>query len=556
MAKAKVRKRKTAKPELDVDFEIPEIENALVQIEDLIPDARNSRKHTEKQISLIAKSIREYGFTNPVLVWKNNQIIAGHARVLAAEQLGVKSVPVRRCDHLSDTQRRALVIADNKLALVDFQWDDSILEEELRALHDSDFDLSLTGFDDLELPNFDDENLNPGSSSSGSTGKMGSLSEKFIIPPFSVLNAREGWWQDRKKAWLSLGIKSEVGRGENLLKFSEQAKLGGKGYGKPKQGRKATAIPGGGTGKNSAYMFKGADGKYESPKQKAKKGGKKKGATAIATTSWVREKNLSGLGSTIADGSGTGTSIFDPVICELAYSWFCPKNGQIIDPFAGGSVRGIVASKLRRNYFGIDLRPEQIDANREQAKEICKGSKHVPKWVTGDSVHLPKLAKNIEADFIFSCPPYADLEVYSDDPADLSTMEYNQFRDVYFDIIGKACAQLKQDRFACFVVGEVRHKKTGHYYDFVGDTVQAFKEAGLEYHNEAILVTAVGSLPIRAGKQFSSTRRFGKTHQNVLVFVKGDPKKAAKACGEVDVSFDLVAKPAAEGQEDQYGELL
>lgn len=549
MAKSKTNVRVRARDKQIGNFVLPKISNAEIPVDDLIPDARNSRKHTEKQIALIAKSIREFGFTNPVLVWKDNQIIAGHARVLAAKQVGLTHIPVRRCDHLNDTQRRALVIADNKLAMVDFAWDDEILEEELRALNDSEYDLSVLGFDESELPNFD-EDAASSSSSSASAGTMGSLSDRFLIPPFSVLNAREGWWQDRKRAWLALGIKSEVGRGDNLLKFSEQAKLGSNAYGKPK-GKKATAIPGGGTGKNSAWMVKGADGKHTALKDAQK--GK---AKAYNTTEWMKEKGLGGGCTTIADGSGTGTSIFDPVVCELAYLWFCPKGGQILDPFAGGSVRGIVASKLKRNYFGVDLRPEQIDANREQAKEICKGSKNVPKWVAGDSVNIPTLAKNVEADFIFSCPPYADLEVYSDDPADLSTMEYKKFREVYFDIIKKSCAQLKQDRFACFVVGEVRHKKTGHYYDFVGDTVQAFKEAGLEYHNEAILVTAVGSLPIRAGKQFDATRRFGKTHQNVLVFVKGDPKKAAKACGAVDISFELVKADEGTAKADQYGEEL
>ena len=139
---------------------------------------------------------------------------------------------------------------------------------------------------------------------------------------------------------------------------------------------------------------------------------------------------------------------------------------------------------------------------------------------------------------VFSCPPYADLEVYSDDPKDLSTMKYSDFKAVYFEIIKKACDRLKPDSFACFVVGEVRDKK-GNYIDFVGDTVQAFRDAGLEYYNEAILITCVGSLPIRAGKQFSSGRKLGKTHQNILVFVKGSGKKAADRCGAVDVDESM-----------------
>lgn len=238
---------------------------------------------------------------------------------------------------------------------------------------------------------------------------------------------------------------------------------------------------------------------------------------------------------TMSDGAErtiTGTSIFDPVLCELAYRWFCPPGGLVLDPFAGGSVRGIVASKLGRRYLGVDLRPEQIEANEKQAARICDKAM-APKWIVGDSRNIAKLAATAGADFVFSCPPYADLEVYSDDERDLSTMDYPDFVAAYREIIAASCALLKPDRFACFVVGEVR-AKTGNYYGFVPDTITAFQDAGLALYNEAILVTAVGSLPIRAGKQFASTRKLGKTHQNCLVFLKGDVRKAVAAIGEVE----------------------
>src|SRR5688572_19200861 len=87
-----------------------------------------------------------------------------------------------------------------------------------------------------------------------------------------------------------------------------------------------------------------------------------------------------------ADRTITGTSIFDPVLCEVAYRWFCPPGGLVLDPFAGGSVRGIVASKLGRHYVGIDLRPEQVEANVAQAKRLCKGkAEPEPHWDVGDS---------------------------------------------------------------------------------------------------------------------------------------------------------------------------
>jgi DNA modification methylase len=412
----------------------------------------------------------------------------------------------------------------------------------------------------------------------------------------------------------------------------------------------------------------------------------------------------------------SGTSIFDPVLCELMYRWFCPPGGLVLDPFAGGSVRGIVASKLGRQYVGIELREEQVEANREQAERICGGEpegeqttvrvsgkwlrhrfactpkyiqatchgrccegtkgilvsllpdeqaeheaaglvvsegkllasetgkcphkqpsgfcgvhgtdgkpfgctaspftlngrgtliirnrytklkchgqgepayqtfrasldllfgteeagrlvaaaeagadtiaatmptvnverlryldgiKHgcptgepLPVWHCDDSRNLVSVCGGVEADLVFTCPPYADLEVYSEDPRDISTMDYPAFLEAYREIIRLACNRLKADRFACIVVGDVRDK-AGNYRNFIGDTKQAFFDAGLSLYNDAVLVTAVGSLPIRVGKQFTAGRKLGKTHQNVLVFIKGNAKTATEAVGDVEVA--------------------
>ncbi len=233
-----------------------------------------------------------------------------------------------------------------------------------------------------------------------------------------------------------------------------------------------------------------------------------------------------------ADGTpgSTGTSIFDPVLCELAYRWFCPPDGIILDPFAGGSVRGIVASKLGRRYVGIDLSAEQIAANREQATRIC--GQPMPGWIEGDAFEAEVLAPG-EYDFIFSCPPYMDLEVYSDDPRDLSALAAEDFIGAYRSIVGTCVRMLKTDRFACFVVGDVR-AANGFYRNFVSETIASFQSSGAILYNEAILVTAVGSLPIRVGRQFERGRKLGKTHQNVLVFCKGNPKAATEAVGPVE----------------------
>jgi len=128
-----------------------------VPIEDLIPYARNARTHSDEQVAQIAASIREFGFNNPVLLRCDNTIIAGHGRVMAARKLGLDTVPAVYLSHLSDTQARAYVIADNKLAL-NAGWDDELLRVEFLDLLEDDFDLNLTGFgeDEIGSLNFED----------------------------------------------------------------------------------------------------------------------------------------------------------------------------------------------------------------------------------------------------------------------------------------------------------------------------------------------------------------------------------------------------------------
>ncbi len=428
------------------------------KVADLIPYARNSRTHSAEQVAQIAASIKEWGWTMPVLIEPDGGIIAGHGRIMAAQKLGIVEVPCMVAGGWSEGQKRAYIIADNKLAL-NAGWDDEMLRVELGELGDLDFDLSLTGFSDLELEAFAPSEL-PGEGDNASTE---SLADKFGIAPFSVLNAREGWWQSRKAAWIGLGIESEAGRD---------------------------------------------------------------------TVSNASGKTFKGSKSAQSDILTNQNSIFDPTLCELAYSWFSPKGGTVLDPFAGGSVRGIVASRLGRQYIGVELREEQVAANRLQGDDLCPDLP--PVWHTGDSRNIDRICADVDADFVFSCPPYADLEVYSDDPNDLSTLRYEDFKPAYFEIIAKACALLKEDRFACFVVGDVRDKRV-NYYNFVGDTVEALRAAGLHYYNEAVLVTMVGNTSLTTSRNFPIARKLGKTHQNVLVFVTGDGKRATQACGEVEV---------------------
>lgn len=214
----------------------------------------------------------------------------------------------------------------------------------------------------------------------------------------------------------------------------------------------------------------------------------------------------------------TGTSIFDPVLCEVIYNWFAPENGIVFDPFAGGSVRGVVAEMLGRHYIGIDLSQAQVDANQINADRlgVC------PAWHADDSRNMDAYIPDGSADLVFSCPPYHNLEKYSDHPHDLSNMNYEDFAEAYGEIILKSCRKLKENRFAVFVVGEIRDNK-GAYRDFVGLTKRLFMGEGLSLYNDGVLLEQYGTAPMRAANNFKN-RKTTKVHQNILIFYKGDIK--------------------------------
>ena len=279
-----------------------------------------------------------------------------------------------------------------------------------------------------------------------------SLVEKFIVPPFSVIDTRQGYWQKRKQMWYSLGLQSELGRDTSLT--------------------------------------------------------------------YDREGDEDFIGLEI-ESRGGNISVFDPVLSEIVYKWFCTDGGAILDPFAGGSTRGIIANYLGYKYTGIELREEQVRANYSQAEDIFPDSP--PFWVCGNSNVMLDGIEDMY-DFVFSCPPYYDLEVYSDLEGELSNhSSYDGFLTEYKEIISKSVSRLKEDRFACFVVGDIRNM-IGMYRNFVSDTISAFLDVGMRLYNEMILVTPVGSLPIRINKQFQGYRKVGKTHQNICVFYKGNQK--------------------------------
>ena len=250
-----------------------------------------------------------------------------------------------------------------------------------------------------------------------------------------------------------------------------------------------------------------------------------------------REENLL-LNKNIALQSIGGTSIFDPVLCEVCYTWFTPHKGsKIIDPFAGGSVRGIVAEQLGFEYTGIDLRSEQIDANYKNAREIGVNLDKI-NWICDDSSNVDDYIDDESADLIFACPPYFDLEVYSDNEKDISNMSYDEFCSMYTKILQKFANKLKSNRFAIVTISDVRDKK-GFYRDLTGVTKQAFSECGIMFYNDIILINSFGSGVFRARRQMNSGRKVIRSHQNVLVFYKGNPKKIKEEFGDLAVLENL-----------------
>lgn len=194
-------------------------------------------------------------------------------------------------------------------------------------------------------------------------------------------------------------------------------------------------------------------------------------------------------------------------------------------------MRGVVAAVLGYNYTGIDLRQSQIDANYANAAEMNVA----PVWYCDDSLNADKYVDDQTADMIFTCPPYADLEKYSDLDNDISNMSYTDFCRVYADILTIASRKLKDDRFFVIVVGDVRDR-SGAYRQLVDYTRQVLTQAGLCLYNDLVLIEPVGTGAIRAPKQFNAARKVVKVHQNVLVFYKGNPKHIKGTYDAIDYS--------------------
>lgn len=282
----------------------------------------------------------------------------------------------------------------------------------------------------------------------------GSLSDRYIFPPFSVLDRRQGAWQERRRMWLACGMQSEIGRSANTFNIGDHA---------------------------------------------------------IAAVD-------------------TDQSVFDPVLSELAYAWFCPPAGRVLDPFAGGSVRGIIAAQRGYHYTGVDLSARQVEANEAQ-RDLITGAGSAT-WAVGDSTRIASLPATDQGGFdaLFTCPPYYDLEVYSSDPSDLShAPTYADFLMMYRAAVTASISLLVRPSFASIVIGDIRDRR-GCYRGLVADTIQAFADAGAALYNEAVIIDPVGTAAVRAEGQFKKNRKLVRVHQTMLVFAVGNPLAAAARC--------------------------
>lgn len=410
-----------------------------VPIGDVKPYERNPR-HNDGAVDAVKASIQEFGFRGCILVDASMTVIAGHTRLKAAKALGMKEVPVEIADDLTEDQVKALRLVDNRTAELS-GWDWTMLDQELDSIAD------------VDMSEWFDIGGDAGIYSAGTdwTEGGGTLTDRFVVPPFSVLDTRQGYWRDRDAYWH--GIIGDTGQArENAPTF----------------------------------------GKFK-----------------------TFESN--------------GVSILNPTLCEVICRWFGIPGGMCFDCFAGDTVFGIVSSMCGMHYTGIELRQEQVDFN--SSRMLANGLNGIYICDDGRNVldHIPEKSQ----DLLFSCPPYFNLERYSDDPRDASNQKnYADFLDLIDTAYTNALQCLKDNRFAVIVIGDVRDKD-GLFFGMPSDIIDIFEANGAKLYNHAILVNNATTAPIRANRNMR-TRKLVTTHQEVLVFYKGDTNSIRDEFKEIE----------------------
>lgn len=444
---------------------------------------KNPRKITKKQLEQLKANIEELGDLSGIVHDLNSdEIISGNQRS--------KVIDINKCDiqitekydkpNQQGTVAWGYVIFEGqKLNYRQVRWDERQREKAnitANALGgDWDYDILEDKFDSIDLVDWGLTKLEE-QKVKKTANDHASLFDKFVIPPFSILDTRQGYWQERKKQWKAIiGDNGESRQDTNMRSPELKYKTI---YERSKIRRMELGIS------FAEYLER-----FVSDTEKAK-----------------AEKQA----------LAPGVSLLDPVLAEIVCRWFGYKGCNTFDPFAGDSVFGFVSAYLGNNFTGIELRPEQVELNNNRVKGMSA------RYINDDGQNVSQHIEKESMDLLFSCPPYFDLEHYSDLPNDASNAPtYEAFLKILENAFAGALECLRQNRFAVIVVGDVRNKKTGFYYDFVGDIKRIFKQHGAGLYNELVLIESGASTALRAGK-YMEMRKIAKNHQNVLVFYKGE----------------------------------
>jgi DNA modification methylase len=441
----------------------------------------NLKRRNKSDIDKIIKSIERYGFSFPFFVWNgdgHNRCLDGHGRIQALAEMRRQGVslplfPVAYIEAVDEAE------AKQKLLRLNSQYGQMTMDSVLEFADGVEVEWS-----ELSLP--DGVSMKIMESKSDSLEDNAKLSEAFIIPPFTILDTRQGYWQERKMIWRKLiGDNGETR--ESTLRKSK-------------------------SGEDPSY--------YKNKTKIEKMLGMKISNQEYAEKYYQRDTSLP-----------VGVSLLDPVLSEVVIHWFSIPNSKIFDCFAGDSVFGYVASYKGHNFTGIELRQDQVDINSERISEY-KGSK----YICDDGRNVGIYIEPESQDMLFSCPPYFDLEVYSDDEKDASNQKnYEDFLAIIETAFSNSIRCLKNNSFAVITVGDIRRKKDGAYYNFPGDVKSVFQKNGMILYNELILIDMIGNSAIRASGAMKQ-RKVVKTHQNVLVFYKGNSKEIANRYPKLDTN--------------------
>jgi len=424
-------------------------------LENLTQFQGNLKTITPANLKKLRSRILDTGFVAPIFIWKNekiNYILDGTQRLLALKSLQQKGY------HIPDLPV-AYIEADNeedarkKLLSITSTYGDFNLEELQGWLVKVDEDIADSlRFFDKEL-NFEMAEQN--------APEAQKLSERFIVPPFSIFDTKLGYWQDRKRIWKSIIMDNGESRKETLCSSEYD---------------------------NSKYH-------------------------GNVVTHFV-----------------ANVSLLDPVLSEIICYWFTLPNSNIFDCFAGDTVFGYVAASTGHSFTGIELRQEQVDYNNARTTGMKA------KYICDDAINVFQHFEPGSQDLLFSCPPYYNLEKYSDLDEDASNQEtYPEFLEILDKAFTDSIKCLKPDSFAVIVVGDVRNTKTGEYYCFPDDIKQIFKKNGMMLYNEIILLESLGSAMLRSSR-FMDHRKVVKIHQNVLVFYNGNQKNIKGKFPRVEVA--------------------